>query len=739
MASREKILSALSAIDCATLNYDEWLRVVISARVAGAEERDVDDWCASDPERHKSGEVARIFAATGEDNAKGEAVTERTLWKFASERGWRWRDGKAECVSHAAQTPSPVSSALTPAQMAAEQLRVCFKPEETVCIVTKSEWNEKRHKWRPAGKGTFWNVAELTKRLDAVGRLEDAIGEYNHDAGAWMCVNPVNGRERGNADVSAHRLVLVESDSMPEDAQRDLILGLCLPVAAMTESGGKSVHALVRVDADGPRHYAERVASLFSFCEAHGLKVDPACKNPARLTRLAGAERGERTQRLLYLNVGKKSIGEAIRAGEAGNEHGTTGPGRFDHVRVARELIEKHHMCFIDGAPCVWNGSRYATGREDVERAMIGARPNIKERERREVYSYLKLEAPRYEVADSNLIAFLNGVLNVQTLELLEPSPEMRICNVIPHKWNPEAACPIVTETLGRIASGDPDVMENLLQAVGLCMTRDVSAGSLVLLQGEGSNGKSTFFRMVENLVGDDNYSTVPVQTIGDRFQTVPLMGVLANLGDDMPADTVGKTACAVLKQVVYGGTLCAEYKGADTFHFRPYCTLVYSCNEVPRFLDPSEGFRRRLHPIPLTARFTRQDPDFDPDIEKKLATPDAMETLARLAVMALKRVKEQGGMTENRLTREFRAELELENDSVLDFVTDKRECNGKTLEGEVADSVYREYRDWCEEGGCFPLSRKQFTKRIKARYGLATKPARMMGTGLVRVFCIDG
>jgi hypothetical protein len=75
-------------------------------------------------------------------------------------------------------------------------------------------------------------------------------------------------------------------------------------------SGGKSVHAWVRINAPDRASYRSKVGQMFALLERFG--VDQANKNPSRLSRLAGAQRrigvtGDGRQRLLYFNPDNNS------------------------------------------------------------------------------------------------------------------------------------------------------------------------------------------------------------------------------------------------------------------------------------------------------------------------------------------------------------------------------------------------------------------------------------------------
>mgnify|MGYP006952425672 CR=1 FL=1 len=78
-----------------------------------------------------------------------------------------------------------------------------------------------------------------------------------------------------------------------------------LPCAALVYSGGKSVHAIVKVDAPDYAEYRKRVDYLYTACQKNGLTIDQQNRNPSRLSRMPGILRGSQRQTLLETNIGK--------------------------------------------------------------------------------------------------------------------------------------------------------------------------------------------------------------------------------------------------------------------------------------------------------------------------------------------------------------------------------------------------------------------------------------------------
>jgi hypothetical protein len=123
-------------------------------------------------------------------------------------------------------------------------------------------------------------------------------------------MNPTNGAGIADANITSHRFVLLEFDSLPLGLQAAVFACLPLPTFCILTSGGRSLHAWIRVDAVDADNYRELAQGIFR--ELKPLGVDPSNKNPSRLSRLPGVQRkhgaaGDGRQRLLYLNPNAKA------------------------------------------------------------------------------------------------------------------------------------------------------------------------------------------------------------------------------------------------------------------------------------------------------------------------------------------------------------------------------------------------------------------------------------------------
>lgn len=187
-----------------------------------------------------------------------------------------------------------------------EYLRALFRPGDTVNFVVSSF--EKDGKFLQSGKGVNKSFEELIKACDTYEDIGYILGDWNPKAGAWARINPMSGEGCKNSDVEEFRHCLIESDSLPKEEQLRKMRELNLPCSALVDSRGKSIYAIVKIDAGkDEKLYRERVSKLHEFLAKNGFPVDKACKNPSRLSRIAAVTRDGKRQKLIAVNIGMPS------------------------------------------------------------------------------------------------------------------------------------------------------------------------------------------------------------------------------------------------------------------------------------------------------------------------------------------------------------------------------------------------------------------------------------------------
>ena len=407
--------------------------------------------------------------------------------------------------------------------------------------------------------------------------------------------------------------------------------------------------------------------------------------------------------------------------------------GVFFFDKFAKYLKDVENIIKINGKLYIYRNGIYESGEEQIEAAMIEHIPNLGRAKRQEVLAYLNLLVSKESgIADANLIAFKNGVLNIADDTFTDFSPEYVITNKIPHNYNPDAKSELLDGVMWKLACEDENVYNLLYQSIGYCFYRRNELRKSFFLLGEKRNGKSTFLDMVGTLLGEDNTANLDLCEIGDRFRTAELTGKLANIGDDINDEWVSNTA--IFKKVVSGDTVTAERKGKDPFKLRSFAKFFFSANSLPRLGrgKDSSAVLDRLVVIPFDAKFTKDDPDYDPFIKYKLRGEDVMEALIAKAVPALREVLiEQEFATCDKVKRNIE-EFEKSNNPILEFYEDLDEAD---YLNEPIKTVYQRYNSFCFANNLQAMSAIEFQKQMKKQFNLVVKNVEKDGKK-VRVYC---
>ncbi|MGY3766822.1 AAA family ATPase [Vagococcus vulneris] len=329
MDNKLDLTELLEYIDPSQLNYQEWTNVGMALKHENYDASVWDEWSRNDS-RYHDGECFKKWETF---QGTGSPVTGATITQLAKENGWtsKWGNGDDAFLDwndsfiatdvdkgyKLVNTDWVLGQEIAepkfwnPSQQIIDYLEAVFNPGDIIGYVNDGylHTNGDIEKWIPKSSGVYTKTAgDIIQGLrNCNGDIGAVMGDPNINSGAWIRFNPLDGEGVKNTNVVDFRYALVESDNMSIEQQNEIIRELELPVVALSYSGSKSIHAIVKVDAVNYPQYQERVDYLYKIVEKNGLKVDKQNKNPSRLTRLPGFIRGNKKQFLIDTNIGKSS------------------------------------------------------------------------------------------------------------------------------------------------------------------------------------------------------------------------------------------------------------------------------------------------------------------------------------------------------------------------------------------------------------------------------------------------
>lgn len=307
-----------------------------------------------------------------------------------------------------------------------------------------------------------------------------------------------------------------------------------------------------------------------------------------------------------------------------------------------------------------------------------------------------------------------NGVLDLVTRRLLPFSPNRRSTWKLPVSWDPDA--PMPREFVGFLRGMFPRPADRdlALDVMALALLGN-PLQQLVLITGPGGDGKSTFVKLLQALVGPAASGQLRLHHVTSRFEALRWFGRLV-LHQEETGGTLNGDAAKTLKALSGQDRQEAEVKNSDvTVRFKPRALPILTANEDIRveLNGDQRAWQRRL--VVLKASPSLHTNGTTQDLEEKLLEREGPGILG-LVVSRVRRLLSlsirPGGsplLTDLQQDRANRALLGF--DPIPAFVDDRIEhCPGAQLHGGAArEAAYR----WIAERGYQKPSKRQLSIRL--------------------------
>jgi P4 family phage/plasmid primase-like protien len=289
-----------------------------------------------------------------------------------------------------------------------------------------------------------------------------------------------------------------------------------------------------------------------------------------------------------------------------------------------------------------------------------------------------------------------------------------------------EAEAPGLVEIL-KSWVGEPYWL-TLLELVGYTTTAfDYPLHKAFMLLGKGSNGKSTFLKMLRDILGRHNIASIQLQAFASldyRFLWSTLVGKLVNIFADLPKHPMKDTG--VFKVLTGDDELTFDRKNREPRSYTNYAKLIFSANELPKTIDLTHAFFRRWIIIDFPNIFPE-----DPTWYNRNITPEVRDQALTVGLEAVREVLEREAFTGESDVRERWLE---ESDPLYRFIKElerlglaKRDPNGRVRDKDL----FMVYSRWARIEGAEFLTQAQFTSRIQ-NYGVVKRDIYYVGIKLL-------
>lgn len=286
---------------------------------------------------------------------------------------------------------------------------------------------------------------------------------------------------------------------------------------------------------------------------------------------------------------------------------------------------------------------------------------------------------------------------------------------VLPFDYLPEATCPIFIDYL-EYCLPDEEKRKVIQEFLGYVFTPNevCNLEKCLLLYGEGSNGKSVLYRVINELLGKENISSYSIPQLTDKqkgeYYTVNLQNKLLNYCSDTKGafDDTG-----VFKQLVSGEKVTGRHPAGRPIEFVNNAKFIFNVNVLPTTPENVYGFFRRFEIIDFSV--TVEEEKKDRQLPSKIIDNE-LSGVFNWILEGLDRLLKNKKLTDCKANTETLERFKIKSNNVLEFLMDEGfEVVTNIEHGQIFNELYQNYVSWINENGGHALKKLNFKERIDA------------------------
>lgn len=311
------------------------------------------------------------------------------------------------------------------------------------------------------------------------------------------------------------------------------------------------------------------------------------------------------------------------------------------------------------------------------------------------------------------LLNLKNGTLEVtpEGTQLRPFSPDDFLTYQLPFDYEPEATAPMFKKFLERVLP-EQDLQNILSEFLGYVFIRTsyLKLEKALLLYGTGANGKSVVYDTVNALLGSENVTSYSLESLTDRngYYRAMIAGKLVNYASEIN----GRLETSFFKQLASGEPVEARLPYGDPFSISDYAKFIFNLNELPREIEHTNAYFRRLLIIPFNVAIPEAEQN--KELAKQIIESE-LSGVFNWVLQGLNRLLLNKRFTESNTVAKAIESYKLESDSVRGFITDYNYIKSDTP-GLLYKELYAQYRAYCMEDGYKPVHKGNFRKRLEAQ-----------------------
>jgi P4 family phage/plasmid primase-like protien len=329
------------------------------------------------------------------------------------------------------------------------------------------------------------------------------------------------------------------------------------------------------------------------------------------------------------------------------------------------------------------------------------------------------LDETQYDIEPARYINFNNGILDLYKRELIPHTPDIIFFSKIPYNYNPNAEIDDITEKLinNFVKSDNADESDRkrkmIFEYTGVIISNIRGLKNFIFILGLKDTGKSTYCGLIMRLIGNGNYSSLPLDDLTEKsFYLNEIVGKKANIiteTDDTPLKDI-----TTLKKLTGGldeKISCHIKYVQNPQQITPRAMLIFAGNTIPPLWNNGDkkAFIERMIPIKF------ESPVEESDKIKDILDKINMEYIIKESIERLYAFVDNNYVfTQPAQSATMRNEILKAEDIIRVFVDD---CDLSDKEHKIyTASLYKIFEAWADRNGYSTkeISSNIFTRRLK-------------------------
>jgi len=266
-----------------------------------------------------------------------------------------------------------------------------------------------------------------------------------------------------------------------------------------------------------------------------------------------------------------------------------------------------------------------------------------------------------------------------------------------------------------------PDYKDRItvLEEMASLFLRGQKLEKIYMHVGEGENGKSTIFSVIEAISGKKNMAHISIHDlINHRFAKSGLDGKIVNTYAEISNQELKQLG--VVKALVSGDPIDVEKKGKEAFTMENFARMFFSANELPEIDNFKHAELRRFLVTKWNEQFkanpTQEELNQgikkrDINLKKELCKKEELSGILNLLLFHAKKLLENEKFTYEQQTEQLQKEWKEKTDHIQEFI---KNCLIKEEGSSPKYLVYQSYKNWCTENKLISKSERELNSRIK-------------------------